>query len=154
VLAGWNGTPLDAINAGCWLETGTLFCQVGDPAAVAPQLLIGQTDVDLVRPGQRVRLCVNEWPSAVLTGTIAEVAANNLQVLPRGVTTDGELAARRDPSGALHPVEATYSARVALDPHTQPLLLRGRGRSLITTSPVPLATRLHRALRQTFHFRL
>jgi len=153
-LAGWNGTPLDAINTGCWLETGTLFCQVGDPAAVAPQLLIGQTDVDLVRPGQRVRVCVNEWPSAVLTGTIAEVAANNLQVLPRGLSTDGEVAARRDAAGTLHPVEATYSARVALDAHTKPLLLRGRGTSQISTSPVPLATRLYRALRQTFHFHL
>ncbi len=153
-LAGWNGTPLDAINAGCWLEMGTLFCQVGDPAAVAPQLLIGQSDVDLVRPGQRVRLCVNEWPSAVLTGTIAEVAANNLQVLPRGLTTEGDLAARRNAAGALRPVEATYSARVTLDAHAQPLLLRGRGTSLVTTSPAPLATRLYRALRQTFHFRL
>jgi putative peptide zinc metalloprotease protein len=153
-LAGWSGTPLDAINSGCWLETGTLFCQVGDPLAVAPQLLIGQSDIDLVRPGQRVRLCVNEWPSAVLTGTIAEVAAINLQVLPRAPATRGEVAARRDPAGVMQPAEVTYTARVALDAHTQSLLLRGRGSSRVTTSPVPLAARLYRALRQTFHFHL
>jgi putative peptide zinc metalloprotease protein len=153
-LPGWEGTPLDVINAGCWLEPGTLLCQVGDPAGVAPVVMIDQSEIDLVQPGQTVRLRVAEWPAAVLTGTIAEVAAINMQILPREAAAGGDVAARRDPAGVLRPVEATYTARVVLDRHSQQLLLRGRGRAKVTTAPAPLAQRLYRAVRQTFHFRL
>jgi len=153
-LRGWEGTPLDEINAGCWLETGTFLCQVGDPAGVGPVLMIDQSDIDLVQTGQRVRLRVGEWPAAVLTGAIAEVGAINMPVLPRELATGGEVAARRDPAGVLRPVEATYTARVLLDEHAQRLLLRGRGRAKVSTAPIPLAQRLFRAMRQTFHFHL
>src|SRR5262249_24992276 len=152
-LPGWEGTPLDAINAGCWLEPGTLLCQVGDPAGVAPVLMIDQSAIDLVQPGQSVRLRRAEWPATVLTGTIAEVAALNMQILPREAA-GGDVAARPDPAGVLRPVESTYTARVVLDRHSQRLLLRGRGRAKVTTAPAPLAQRLYRAVRQTFHFRL
>jgi putative peptide zinc metalloprotease protein len=153
-LSGWRGSPLDAINSGCWLEMGTLFCQVGNPADVGPALLINQADVDLVQTRQRVRIRVDEWPSSVLTGTISEVAAGNLQIVPRELATAGELAARRDAAGVVRPAEATYTARVVLDDHPQLLLLRGRGRAKIAVVPIPLAQRLYRAVRQTFHFRM
>jgi putative peptide zinc metalloprotease protein len=153
-LRGWEGTPLDEVNAGCWLETGTLFCQVGDPAGVGATLLVDQSKVDLVQPGQRVRLRLAEWPTVVLTGAVTEVAALNMQILPREVAAGGEVAARRDPAGVLRPVEATYTARVVLDQHAQRLLLRGRGRAKVSTAWAPLAQRLYRAMRQTFHFRL
>jgi putative peptide zinc metalloprotease protein len=153
-LKGWERTPLDPINVGCWLETGTLFCQVGDPVGVGPVLMIDQSDIDLVRPGQRVRLRVDQWPASVLTGTIAEVASTNLKTVPRELARAGDLAARRDASGVMRPVEATYTVRVALDEHSQLLLLRGRGNAKVSTAPVPLAARLYRALRRTFHFDL
>jgi len=150
----WQGTPLDEINTGCWLVTGTLFCQVGDPADVGPMLMINQADVDFVRPGQPVRLRVDEWPAAILTGTITEVAAINLEVLPREAESQRQVAARPDSAGLMRPVETTYMARVALSEHRQQLLLRGRGVAKISTAPAPLAQRLYRALRQTFHFQM
>src|SRR5262249_25486156 len=130
------------------------FCQVGDPAGVGPVLMIDQSDIDLVRPGQRVRLRVDQWPASVLTGTIAEVASTNLKTVPRELARAGDLAARRDASGVMRPVEATYTVRVALDEHSQRLLLRGRGKAKVSTAPVPLAARLYRALGRTFHFEL
>ena len=153
-LAGWEGTPQDEINTGCWLETGTLFCQVGDPAKVGPVLVINQSEIDLVQLGQRVRLRVDGWPAAILDGTIAEVATNNLQVLPREAEAAREVASRADPGGIMRPIEATYMARVVLDEHRQPLLLRRHGKAKIKTAAAPLAQRLYRALRQTFHFQL
>lgn len=153
-LKSWDRSPLDAINLGCWLETGTLFCQVGEPGGISPVLMIDQSDVDLVQPGQRVRLRVDQWPASIFTGTIAEIAATNLQVLPRELAASRTLAVRRDPAGVVRPAEATYTARVRLDEHGQPLLLRGRGTAKVSTAAVPLAARLYRALRRTFHFDL
>jgi len=153
-LPSWQRTPLDDFNIGCWLETGTLLCQVGDPPRVEPVLLVHQSDIDLVKPGQRVRLRVDEWPGSVLSGTITETAAANLEIVSREPAAPRGLPVRVDASGTARPVEAVYQARVALDDHGLRLLLRGRGQARVATEPAPLAQRLYRALRQTFRFGL
>jgi putative peptide zinc metalloprotease protein len=153
-LPGWRGTPLEEINAGCWLETGTLLCQVGDPRKIEPVLLIDQSDIDLIRPGQSVRMCLDEYPAAVLTGTITEIAGDTLEILPRQSDSARNVPSRIDPAGNQRPIEATYLARVALDVHSPLLLLRGHGKARIRTTAAPLAQRLYRALRKTFHFQL
>ena len=41
-LPSWSGQPLDRANEGAFLETGTLFCLVGDPQSLEAVLLIDQ----------------------------------------------------------------------------------------------------------------
>ncbi|RPI83236.1 MAG: hypothetical protein EHM42_08605, partial [Planctomycetaceae bacterium] len=70
VLPGWSGRPLERVNRGCWLQSGTLVCQVADPGQLEPMLSIGQADADLVRPGQAVRLRFGRRPGEVLSGQV------------------------------------------------------------------------------------
>ena len=68
-LAAWHGTPLDSQNRGCYLETGTLVCQVGDPSRLEAMLVIDQSAVAFVRAGQQVRLRIDQGPVHIVTGT-------------------------------------------------------------------------------------
>ena len=48
-LSGWSGLPFDAKNLGCFLETGTLFCLIGQPDTMEAVLVVDQTDIEFVR---------------------------------------------------------------------------------------------------------
>jgi putative peptide zinc metalloprotease protein len=153
-LNGWRGTPLDDRSAGAYLETGTLVCQVGNPAQLEATLLIGQADMRFVRPGQRVHLRIDELPGRLLGGKIEEIGQIELKTLPRELTVGNELAVHRDAEGQLRPAETTYQARVALDPHADPLMTSTRGRARVFVAPEPLLRRLWDLLGSTFNFKL
>lgn len=154
-LGRWQGTPLEHHNLGCWLETGMLFCIIGDPQFLEPILILNQTDVDLVQPGQRVRIVLEQIPGTILTGTIREIAVTNLQVVPRELT--GQIATRMsttDRPELPRPAETMYQARVALDDSAAQPLLRTRGTAKVAVDPLPLGAWFLRVLQQTFHFHM
>ncbi|HJQ80126.1 MAG TPA: site-2 protease family protein [Lacipirellulaceae bacterium] len=145
----WMGSPLEPENSHCYLERGTLFCMVGDPAKQEAMLFVDETDVQYVRLGQPVRLQLTMHPAEVLTGTVIEIAERNIASVPRELVADEELASRVDDSGARRPVRTTYSIRVTLDDHDIHVLNGARGRAKIAVDPQPLAQRALRALRRT-----
>ena len=153
-LASWSGSPLDAENQGGYLETGSLFCLVGDPQRLQANLVIDQAGVEFVRAGQRVRLLLDQLPGEVLWGTIAEIAEIDLKIAPRELAAEEALATRKDASGAMRPISASYQARVELDPN-QPQMLRGTaGQAKIHVDPQTLGARLERYLSRTFRLEL
>jgi hypothetical protein len=127
---------------------------VGDPSDIEPVLLINQSDIDLVQPGQAVRMRLDGWPAVVLTGRITEIAGDALEILPRETEISRNVPSHSTPTGERSPIEPTYLARVALGADRPQLLLRGHGTGKIRTAPAPLLKRLYRALRKTFHFQL
>jgi putative peptide zinc metalloprotease protein len=149
VLPTWSGTPLESENSHCYLERGTLFCLVGDPANQEAVVFVDETDVHFVRLGQSVRLQLAMHPTAVLTGEVSEIAERNITSVPRELSAEQELASRLDESGARRPVRTTYSVRVRLDHHDVHVLSGARGRAKIAVEPQPLAQRALRALRRT-----
>jgi putative peptide zinc metalloprotease protein len=153
-LDSWQGSPLDAMNVGVPLETGTLFCLVGDPRRLEALLVLDQGDVKFVRSGQRVRLKLDELPGRIVEGTIAEIARSDLKVAPRELAGGKELAVRVDEQGIPRPAETSYQARVALDEHAHRLLTGTGGRAKIVVDRQSLGRRLYRALGRTFNFRL
>jgi putative peptide zinc metalloprotease protein len=153
-LASWQGSPLDETNEGVPLETGTLFCLVGDPRRLEASLVLDQADVKFVRKGQRVRLKLDELPGEILRGTITEIAISDLKVAPRELATGKDLAVRVDEEGIPRPTETSYQARVALDEHNRRLLTGTGGRAKIVVDRQSLGRRLYRALGRTFNFRL
>lgn len=153
-LRAWQGSPLDERNAGSWLETGTLFCLVGDPTRREAFLVIDQSDVTFVRRGQRVRLQLDQTPGAVLEGTIAEVAQTEVKVAPRELAGQSDLLVRRDAQGVARPVETSYQARVVLDHHDHRLLVGTRGRAKVLVEPLTLGQRAWRFVQRLFRFRL
>jgi multidrug resistance efflux pump len=112
-------------------------------------LFVDETDVQYVRPGQRVRLQLAMYPTNVITGQVLEIAERNITNVPRELVADQELASRLDDSGARRPVRTTYSVRVTLDEHELHMLSGARGRAKIAVDPQPLAQRALRAIRRT-----
>ena len=153
-LDSWEASPLDERNLGCHLETGALYCLVGDPDDLEASVVLDQADVKFVRAGQRVRLKLDQLPGRVLGGTITEIAKTDLKVAPRELAKGEELPVRVDDQGIPRPVETSYQARVALDDHDARLLPGTRGRAKILAEPQSLARRLYRHLGRTFRFSL
>ncbi|MEX0718631.1 MAG: site-2 protease family protein [Planctomycetaceae bacterium] len=153
-LSTWRGTPLDPRNRGCFLDTGTLVCLVGDPARQEARLVIDQAGVRYVRPGQRVRIRLDQLPGRILEGTVEEVSSTAVDFAPRELSSGTELAVHREPEGTIRPAETSYEARIRLDDSERLPLIRARGQARIVTAPQTLGHRLHRFVRRTFGFDL
>lgn len=151
----WDGSPLEAANLGCYLETGAPVCLVGNPSRVSATVLVSQAELPFVRHGQRVDLLLSGLSDRTLPGVVAEVSPVPVDVLPR------ELAARRalptDPNSPQNPrpLEPIYRVRVTLDESgVAPPLRWATGEARIRLASEPLAYRLWRSARRTFHFQL
>lgn len=150
--AGWSGAPLEAINRGCYLEAGTLVCLVGDPARLDAALVLDQSDIEFVQPGQEVEIQLDQSPAHRLYGTVREVSELDLKVTPPELVPEGALSTRPDAEGVLRPTEAVYQARVSLRETDRPLLLGEAGQAKIHAGSLSLARRLWRTLSRTFRF--
>jgi putative peptide zinc metalloprotease protein len=151
----WDGSPLDVANQGCYLETGSPVCLVGHPSRVSATVLIPQAELPFVRLGQRVELLLSGLSDRTLPGVVAEISPVPVDVLPR------ELAARNalpiDPNALQtpQPMEPVYRVRVTLEPvGAAPPLRWATGEARIRLASEPLAYRLWRGARRTFHFQL
>lgn len=153
-LPSWSRTPLDVRNIGSWLEAGTVVCIVGKPREFEALLVIGQSEIELVRVGQSVRIQLDQLPGTILHGQVSELSALNLESVPPELIGAHDTATREDRSGKLRPAETSYQARVTLPIKDLPVALRARGRAKISVDPVPLGRQLYRLVRQTFHFKL
>jgi putative peptide zinc metalloprotease protein len=159
-LPAWSGTPLEPQNRGAFLPISTLFCQIGDPQRMEAILVIDQSEIELVRPGQKVDVKLEELPGRVFTGQIEEIAPEALRVAPKALSTKykGELATKTDPTtGVERPMSPCYQARVPLEEPKDllPLLRLGlTGQAKIYADPQTCAARAWRALGRTFNFKL
>jgi putative peptide zinc metalloprotease protein len=151
-LESWSGLPLDEVNRGGRLETGTLLCQIGDPRRLEATLVLDQREVEFIRAGQDVRIQLDQSANRVLSGTILEVAEIDLKITPVELLPEGSVPTRPDESGILRPVGTMYQARVALAGGCSSILLGQAGRAKIHTAPMSLARRLLRYLSHTFRF--
>lgn len=149
-LAGWRHTPLDPQNRGCFLETGTLVCQVGDPKRLEAMLIVDQSAVSFVRPGQQVRLRIDQGPVQVVRGTLVELAKADVADFPDSLARALDLPLRREGQSNIRAAQTYYQARVQLAPSAAPLSIAMHGRAKILASPQPLARRLVRWLQLTF----
>ena len=128
---------MDPANHGSFLEAGTLFCLVGDPDRLEGVAMIDQSDVDFVRPGQRVKIELAQLRPRTIGGTITEIAKLDPQADAGQWAALGELPARHDANGVARPLTTAYQARLALDEHDEQLTVGAPGRCKITvTSPI------------------
>jgi len=158
-LASWSGSPLEKENLGATLspeEQHNLLCQIGDPDAWDAVLVIDQGDLDLVTPGQQVRLMFEETANHVFVSEIADIADDEMEAIsPRLASTSGGVVpAQADPDGVVRPLSTSYQADVPLD-DSLGLFRNGLvGQARIKTQPRTIAARLGRYLRRTFRFDL
>ncbi len=148
-LPQWTGTPLDAVNRDCYLQTGTVLCRLGDPRRMEAVLYVAQEQIDLVRNGDPVTVRLDQSPPRKLAGRVAEISKLDLEVVPRALSASGDLPIRPAAGGPKRPLKTLYQVRVALDDREADLLIGARGRAGISVGPRSLLQRLLRYLAGT-----
>jgi len=153
-LETWSGSPLDESNRGAYLETGTLFCLVGDPDRLEAMLVVNQTDIEFVRVGQRVRLQMGQLAGRYLRGEITEISKIDTETAPPELVAGGNLPVRTDVDGTTQLIGVFYQVNVALDDHPHKLLPGAAGQARIHATSRSLARRILRYLSSTFRLQL
>jgi putative peptide zinc metalloprotease protein len=149
-LSEWSGAILDEQNRGALVEPGTLVCFVGDPSHTSATLVVEDTDIERVRPGQQVRLRLDQLPGQILVGEVIDVARRDPQPADSAKVARADLAplfAGLFPPGgdSVH-----YQVRVRLNSPPQDLAIGGRGQAKIAAERITLARWIMRYLGQTF----
>src|SRR5690606_1969218 len=155
-LAVWSGHPLEPRNVGAFLDTGVTLGQIADPAALEVVLLIDETEVDYVRPGQRVDVILDALPGQRLTTTLATLSAEELEIVPTSLSnkSGGPLPTRTDPQGYERPLNTTYQASAALENNDSRIVVGARGLARISAGYDTLGARIWRELARTIAWEL
>ncbi|MGI6418633.1 MAG: HlyD family efflux transporter periplasmic adaptor subunit [Thermoguttaceae bacterium] len=147
-LPSWQGRPTDAENIGCYLETGTLVCLVGDPRRLRAVVYVDEQNVQLVRPGQPVRILLEQSRRAVLEGRVAVVGDAKVDSVPPRLAAVKAIPTVED-SGNARPLGAFYRLEVALEPTASPPAIGVRGQAKIEVTAQSLAQRAVRFFSRT-----
>lgn len=153
-LETWSGSPLDEANRGAYLETGTLFCLVGDPDRLQAMLVVSQTDIEFVRVGQEVRLQLDQLAGRYLSGEIMEISKIDVETVPPELVAGGNLPVRTGIDGTAQLIGVFYQVNVAVSDHPYKLLPGAAGQARIHTASMSLAKRILRYLSSTFRLQL
>ncbi len=149
-LPTWSGGILDTLNRGAHLEAGTLVCLVGDPLRLSAVLLVDDTDVKRLQPGQKVRMRFDQLPGQVIEGEVVDIARHDAGGNESEGTSRADLApllVGLMPPGKTAP---RYQVQVRFEPPAQPLIVGGRGEAKVAAERITLGRRIFRYLAQTF----
>jgi hypothetical protein len=149
-LNGWLGTPLDTANRGCFLDIGTVVCQIGDPQSVEAMLIIEQSSIPFVKVGQQVRLRIHQGPVQVVDGEVSELAKADVSEIPSPLVNALDLPVRREGKKGARTAATYYQARVKLKPTDAPLAIGMLGEAKVLSNWQPLGMQLLRWLQLTF----
>ena len=149
-LASWSGSMLDESNGGAYVEPGTLVCLVGDPTQLTAVILVNDTDVKRLQPGQKARLRLEQLPGQVIEGEVIDVARHDVQQADNAVAGRANLESLY--AGAVPPEQAgaLYQARVKFDTRPETLVIGGRGEAKVAAERITLARLILRYFAQTF----
>jgi putative peptide zinc metalloprotease protein len=167
-LPSWSGSPLQPQNLGAFLAASDRIGQIGDPRQLVAEIIIDQSDVELVRaaalrreqenqPGVPVVLMFDSLPGRDIETEIERIALAELREAPLGLSSlaGGDLDSVTDPeTGIPKPLSTSYPAIAPLPDPGSELQLGMRGKAKLYTGWQPLGRRLYRFLTRTFHFEL
>jgi len=153
-LETWSGSPLDESNRGAYLQTGTLFCLVGDPNRLQAMLVVDQSDIEFVSAGQTVRLQLDQLAGCYLKGEITEISRIDVETAPPELAVAGNLPQQTDADGNAQLVGVFYQVNVSLDEHPHKLLSGAAGQTRIHAPPLSLGRRILRYLSSTFRLQV
>ncbi len=153
--AAWSRTPLDTENLGALLQEQTLVCVIGEPKWMKAVLLLEQSDIQFIQPGQRVQLLLDEYRYRRVNGLVEYVSRNQLGVLPPELSTThgGPVGGTPSASGAETPQLTYFEATVPLHEMAIELTPGFRGNAKIRVGQASVGWRLLRLLRTVFFFR-
>jgi putative peptide zinc metalloprotease protein len=172
----WSGSLLDPNTAGAHVEPGTLICLIGDPRKQTAVLLVDDTDIKRLEPGQKTRLRIDELPGRVVEGEVIEVARHKLDDIENLKTRQADLSpllaglVAPGKTGALYEVRVRFSWEQGagngkpekisnMDSQNSgssppaprsSLVIGGRGDAKVTAERITIGRQIYRYFAQTF----
>lgn len=156
VLPRWSGSPFDAKNQHVWFDTSDLVCLIGNPQDVEASLIVDQSEVELIKAGDQVRILLDARTNMAYLSKVDAIADHQLKFAPPTMSTQagGPLDTRTDGSGMQRPLSTSFQARASLALGEQSVPVGVQGNARIYTGWKTLAWRVGRYLARTFHFEL
>ena len=153
-LRSWDGSPLDPINLGAYLNANDMVCIVGDPDQLDVELIIDQEDIELVRQGQHVEVQLELYPSRSFKTTIQRLALVPMTESPINLASQsgGQLGSQVDATGTIRPINTSYQAIAPIYDTKGLTQIDLRGQAKIKAGSRSLGSRLYRYVARTFHF--
>ncbi|MCU0959251.1 MAG: biotin/lipoyl-binding protein [Pirellulaceae bacterium] len=167
-LPGWAGDIMHPTNRDALLAANERICLIGDPARLVAEVIVDQSDVELVRAayvqvrqaggsGVAVELMLDALPGVVLASEIEQIALTPLTETPLSLSTHagGDVNSVADAqTGVPRPLSTSYPAIATLPETDTRIQLGMRGKAKVYTGWQPLGRRVYRFITRTFHFEL
>jgi putative peptide zinc metalloprotease protein len=149
-LPTWSGSLMDESNHGAYVKPGTLVCLVGDPTQLTAVMLVNDTDVKRLQPGQKARVRLDQLPGEVIEGEVIDISRHDAR--NDKAAANGPMDLESLYAGAVPPEQsgAIYQARVKFDARPESLVIGGRGQAKVAAERVTVARLILRYLAQTF----
>jgi putative peptide zinc metalloprotease protein len=145
----WEGSPFDEANLGCTLKEGTPLAVVAASRDVCAFAFVSQRRVELVRPGQQVRLALDGLSAGTQRGTVDGISPAPIESLPRELAVTHRVPVKPMVESA-RPLEPMYRVRVRLEDPSWAASIGSLGTARISAEPASLAARTWRLLTETF----
>jgi len=156
-LLGWWGTPLEPMNLGATLESGTVLCSIGNPKLLEAILIVDQSKMPFLKQNQRIELKLHEFPDQTYFGEIDEIERQPVSALAIQLSTraGGEIPTTTKAGGSEEPTRTAYRVRMLLDNNPDLSFRVGMtGIGKIHVERQTLGYRLWLLVNATFNFRL
>ena len=141
---------------GKYLEPGPL-CEIGDPRKLEARLILDQSDLELIREGNRAWVKVYGKSHITYLSQVKDITERNLDEIPPELSNlaGGEVATEVDPeTGQAKPISAMFEVVIPVDNDDLSLQVNSRGFAKIDAGYAPLYWWLYRIIAQTFNFTL
>jgi putative peptide zinc metalloprotease protein len=160
-LVNWEGSPLHQDNLNATIRKGELLCRIGDPTELDALLVVRQSDIQHLRPGQPVEILLDSLAGRRFESSLQHVSLQEAEHIPPSVLkTHGgaeAVAANHGKTGASpSPAPATvhFFARAPLPTLEIPFSDGLRGSGKIRVEPKTLWQRCVLWTQSTFRLNL
>ena len=156
-LSLWDGVPLEEKNIGAWMDKKTVIAQiVPDMSKFKVVLAVDQTNIEFIRPEQKIELQLRQHPMKLYQSTIGEFVPIKMQETPRTLSSKngGDILSTVNEEGRQVPASTTYMLTVPLEIDDAIVIGGGTGVAKIYAGQQTIGRRIWRLLCHTFQFEL
>ena len=156
-LNDWYGSPLDQQNLGAYLQESTFVGQVlGNIEQLEAVLAIDQSDIEFVKPSQRVELLIRQVPLKVFESETETISPSEMKSTPKSLSSKygGAIVTTTNQNGDDVPQSTKYLVNVNLENPDGLILPGSSGKAKIRTGSQTVGQRIWRLFSHTFQFEL
>ena len=158
-LTQWDGTPLLQRNLFTTIEPGVEICSIGDIKRLEAVIVVDQSKINFIQPGQSVKLKLTERPEETYFAEVKEaldVENKRMEEVPYQLSAKGggPVATETGEGGVERPQSASFRVRVDFDNGDELIRVGMTAKAKIKATPQTLSQRLMRLIREVFNFKL